>query len=328
MTTSTKGVVLLGASHWHAPRHAEALKKAGIPIVAVHDADAAIAAAWAERTGAAAFGDWADALDGFPQAVPLVLVTHAAAPAVLAGIVERERAFALEKPGTVSARALAPIADAVARRGIATAVPFVNRFSPFWQEAERLGLMQNWDYAHFHTLGGPPRRYIDDGVAWMLDPAVSGGGALRNLGIHGADAARWIAHGQKLAVKDASIASRMHGLKVEDHATARIETESGQTITLAAGYTMAHEAGSDKEMRLLGASASLIERPGRIIITHGAGKTEIAAPNVMVHYDRFASEIAGLMEGRNGLATLDDLCRALELIDAIYAACNGERPII
>lgn len=328
MTGHNKGVIVLGASHWHVPRHVEALMAAGIPIVAVHDTDTAVAGIWAERTGATAFPHWEDALDAFADAIPLVLVNHADAPEVLAGIVARNRAFALEKPGTVSAKALAPIAEAVAQRGIATAVPFVNRFSPFWQKAERLGLVENWDYAHFHTIGGPPQRYLDDGVAWMLDPAISGGGALRNLGIHGADATCRIAGGQKLYVRDAMISTRMHGLNIEDYATARIETEQGQTVTLAAGYAVTHEAGSDKEQCLLGTAGTLIERPGRIVVTTDAGKTEIAAPDVLVHYNRFAGEIAGLMADRDGLATLGDLHRALDLIDAIYAAACGEGPAI
>ena len=328
MTGHSKGVIILGASHWHAPRHVEALVAAGIPIVAVHDTNTEVATSWAEKTGATAFTHWEEALDAFGNAIPLVLVNHADAPDVLAGIVARGRAFALEKPGTVSADALAPIAEAVAQHGIATAVPFVNRFSPFWEEAERLNLIESWDYAHFHTIGGSPQRYLDDGVGWMLDPATSGGGALRNLGIHGADAIWRIARGQKLHVRDATIATRMHGLNIEDYATARIETERGQIVTLSAGYAMTHEAGSDKEQRLLGTAGSLIERPGRIVVTTAAGKTEIAAPNVLVHYNRFAGEIAGLMAGRDGLATLGDLHRALGLIDAIYATARGEEPTI
>ena len=103
------GVVVLGASHWHVPRHVDALVAAGIPIVGAYDADEARAAELAERTGAAVHATATAALDAHPGAVPMVLVEHRFAPEVLAEVVERRRPFVLEKPGTVSAAALAPI---------------------------------------------------------------------------------------------------------------------------------------------------------------------------------------------------------------------------
>ena len=53
-----------------------------------------------------------------------------------------------------------------------------------------VGTFGDLAHATFRIVGGPPARDIADDVPWMLDPAVSGGGALRNLGIRAADAAQ------------------------------------------------------------------------------------------------------------------------------------------
>lgn len=316
------GVIVLGASHWHVPRHVDALVAAGIPVVAAYDADEARAAELARTTGATVCTTAAAALDAHPGAVALVLVEHRSAPDVLSEVVGRRRPFVLEKPGTVSAEALAPILAEVERHRIATAIPFVNRYSTFWDEVERTGVRDAWDYAHFHLLGGPPQRYVDDRVAWMLDPEASGGGALRNLGVHAADAINLLTRGGGAVVRDAALSNRLHGLEVEDYAAARLETAQGQIVTIEAGYAIVHESGSDKELRVLGRDVAIVERPGQVRVTESGVQRTVEAPRVMAHYDRFAGEVAGLFEGRSGLATLADLHAALAVVDEMYAVAR------
>ena len=97
-----------------------------------------------------------------------------------------------------------------AAAGRFVAVPLPNRLGPAMVECARLrdaGRLGRIGHAHFRLVNGPPERYRVDGVAWMLDPALSGGGALRNLGIHGVDCAAALATGALRVVLRASRAA-------------------------------------------------------------------------------------------------------------------------
>ena len=108
-------------------------------------------------------------------------------------------------------------------------------------ELEAEGRLGKLAHGHFRIVNGPPQRYRDDGVGWMLDPAIGGGGALRNLGIHGIDAALSLAQGA-LRVVSASIGNRIHDEPVEDHAHVTLRDEAGTLFTVEAGYTYASMA--------------------------------------------------------------------------------------
>ena len=110
-------------------------------------------------------------------------------------------------------------------------------------------------------MNGPPERYRLDGVPWVLDPAIGGGGALRNLGIHGIDAALALAGGADLAIVSAAIDRRLHGEAVEEYAVVTLRAPDGMIATVEAGYTYASMApGGDFEWRVSARNAYLIDR--------------------------------------------------------------------
>src|SRR5262249_45833043 len=61
-------------------------------------------------------------------------------------------------------------------------------------------------------------RYPAWGSAWMLDPAVAGGGCLRNLGPHGCDLFLYLT-GEEAQVTGAQLSWRALGQQVEDYAS-------------------------------------------------------------------------------------------------------------
>jgi predicted dehydrogenase len=236
---SAPRVAFIGAGHWHAARHLAALRQAGAAVVGVSEHDAAVAERVGRQGECPWFTDAAALLDTTRPDFVFARPRHVDAPAVAADLIERGLPFAIEKPLGLSAAAIEPLVARARARGVFTAVPFINRYSPLWGEVARLrqaGALAPLVHAHVRIINGPPRRYIRDGVGWMLDPALSGGGALRNLGIHAADAVGWLT-GEPVAVVAAAVSRRLYDLPIEEFATALLRTPSGVTATVEAGYT-------------------------------------------------------------------------------------------
>ena len=95
----------------------------------------------------------------------------------------------------------------------------------------------------FHNAYGPDK-------PWCFDPALSGGGALMDLGVHLIDLALWLLGDPAVrAVHGAAFRGgvRERGRVVDDFASARIEVGEGAVIDLAVSWN-AH-AGRDCDIR-------------------------------------------------------------------------------
>lgn len=317
--------ILLGAGHWHAPWHARALHGAGQRVVGF-SGEGGPARRLAGEYGLDLTPDWRTLLAAFPLAVPVVLTRPDETPDVLAALVEGRRPFVLEKPGTVDAAALRPAAEAALRLSVPSLVPLLNRRLDFWNELETLSARQcPWSYAHFRILAGPPARYRRDEVDWVLQPAASGGGALRNLGIHAADAALQLAGGLDLTVETAVVSRRLHGEAVEDFAAATLRLADGRCITIEAGYCMPTETSADKEWRAHGPGWAVSERNGFVEVRDGAGLASRPSQASAAHYAAFGATMADFAAGAPAaLADIADLVRAQHLVDTVYAAARRD----
>lgn len=318
-------VVIIGVGHWHAARHLAALIQAEAHIVGVSDRDPAVAERWAQQIGCPAFSDDAALLDAAHPDFVFALPRHADAPAVAQRIIERDLPFAIEKPLGCRATDIEPLLPALRAKGLFNAVPFINRYSVFWDEVARLRQEGTFDplvHAHFRVVNGPPDRYLRDGVAWMLDPAISGGGALRNLGIHTVDAFLRLA-GEPVEVVAASISHRIYQLPIEEFGTALLRSESGATATIEAGYIHPNRTASDQQWRAAGRGAYLSEAAGTLVIGTEAGVEQRVVPTVADHYARFAGDtLAKLRRGEPPIANVEDCWRAMHVLDQIYAVAG------
>lgn len=329
VSTARLRIAVLGVSHWHAPRYLATLRTLDEEIVGVSDPDPAVVGRVAADLGVPSDTDGLALVERRRPDLVLAMATHAAMPAQTAALLDLGPGLILEKPLGRRAGEVAPLAAAAARLGRYAAVAFINRLNRLWTEYERLraaGRLGPVVHAHFRVVNGPPARYRRDGVAWMLDPAVSGGGALRNLGIHSADALCRLAGDEELTIAGAAVSRRAHGEPVEEFAAAVARTPSGFVGTLEAGYTFASmAAGGDAEARILAANATLIGRDRRLLVrTLDDGGQQVLddEPSDRL-YDRFTAEaIASFRQGRPPLATIQDCWRAMQLLDAIYAAAG------
>jgi predicted dehydrogenase len=158
----------------------------------------------------------------------------------------------------------------------------------------------------------------------MLDPAIAGGGPLRNIGIHGADLLTRLVGDRGISVVAATKTSRVHGEPIEDFVSALARTDDGIVVTLATGYTFSPPKPGDVDIHLGAKGAYLIQRRDALTIYPAEGPPEvIRTPEGFNGYQAiFFDALRRLRAGDPPIATVRDCARANELVDAIYAAAG------
>jgi predicted dehydrogenase len=152
----------------------------------------------------------------------------------------------------------------------------------------------------------------------MLDPAVAGGGCLRNLGSHGFDLFLHLT-GEPARVTAAQLSARVHGQRVEDYASVLLRSSSGVLGTIEIGNTVPY-AGTDGEWKIAGRDAILIlhhDDTLRLITREGE---EISTERPAALYPDCVRDI--LEHWRRGAPppiSVHDLVPVVRLIDEAYA---------
>ncbi len=330
-TRLTLTAVIAGITHWHAPRYVRILRARGVSLLGASDADHGAGQAAAGRFGIPFEADTSGLLAKTRPDFAMLLPRHDLATREIATVAARGVAMLVEKPMGRNRREAAESAAAVRRAGVFASVCLPNRHLGIWAAYGALvadGALGTLLHAHFRTINGPPSRYIDYGVPWMLEPEISGGGALRNLGIHGADAICSLAAGRPLALAGARTANAGHGGRSEDFAAAVCATDDGFIATLEAGYTYANQQeGGDYEWRIAATGAYLRECNGRLAVhRRGAPIEEHEVPTPHLAYELMVNAALDAFEaGATPPATVEDCVRAVELQDRIYAAAATAR---
>ncbi|WP_163272148.1 Gfo/Idh/MocA family protein [Chelativorans alearense] len=316
-------VGLIGVGHWHAHMHAKAAVSAGAQLGTVWDADRQVAESFAAQYGISASNE-PQAVIGHSSLVVIMgrpdSVPPLAEMAIAAGV-----PVILEKPAAPDSAALAALARSASSAGVFVAVPLPNRLGPAMREYHRLATEARAGpiaHAHFRIINGPPQRYRDDGVAWMLDFAVSGGGALRNLGIHGIDCALSLAEGP-VQIVCAQIGKSIHREEdVEDYALIVLVDANGAVFTIEAGYTFASMLpGGDFEWRIATANAYFIDHGDAALAVTLDDRCREPLPPLppSERYTAFMIDtINRLAAGAPPLVGISDYARAMDLIDRAY----------
>jgi predicted dehydrogenase len=316
-------LAVIGAGHWHAPRHIESFLAAGATIAGVTADEPGVASRWAARLGCTAYEGHEELLDHAQVDLVLAMPRHRDAPAVLAELTRRRLPFVIEKPPAVDAPTLLPYVLAVEEQRQFAAVPFINRYGEFWNRLRGLrarNLLAPATVARFRIVNGPPGRYVADGVSWVLDPAISGGGAMRNLGTHTVDAFLSLAEGE-VEVAGSAVTHRQHRLAVEEHAVAVLRDQTGLIGVVEAGYSRPDDDGTDQEWCVAGPGVYLTETHDSVEIVEAGHSERHASPTVMQRYRLFAEDVLhALTRGAPPPIPLRDSWRVLDVIDRVYAA--------
>jgi predicted dehydrogenase len=321
-------IALFGTSHWHAEMHLDAALAAGASVVGVWDENHAHAAEFGEKHGLPALASMSEGVALAPDLV--VLLGHPSTlPAQARALIEADIPLIVEKPAASDTATIGALAELARSRGGFVGVPLPNRFGPVFDAYRKLGnegRAGKLAYASFRLVNGPPERYRQDAVGWLLDPAIGGGGALRNLGIHGVDAVLSMAEGPVTLVS-ANVANRIHAEAVDDHALLVLTDAAGTLFTVEAGYTYASMApGGEFEWRIVTANATLVDRgDNAVCITlDDAGRRALPPEPTATRYRLFMRDtLERLRDGRPPAITLDDYLAAMTLIDAAYAKAGS-----
>lgn len=249
-------VGLIGAGNI-SDTHARAIGEiAGASLTAVHSPTRANAERLASRHNAAAY----DALDAFLEHRPMEMVIVGSPSGLHAdhGIAAARRGLhvLVEKPIDVTTkRADALIAEA-AGAGVTLGVIFQDRMKPdivqlkALVDAGRLGtpILATASVKWYR----PPSYYQNS--RWRGTPALDGGGALMNQGVHTVDLLLWL-FGPVRRVSG-RIATRLHAIDVEDTAVAVLEFANGAVATIEA--TTAAFPGYPRRLELTGSTGTAI----------------------------------------------------------------------
>jgi myo-inositol 2-dehydrogenase / D-chiro-inositol 1-dehydrogenase len=337
-------VGILGFAHYHANFWSEVFRDSPLAdFVGVWDHEGSRGSAAAEKYGVPFWPDLTLLLNECDAvAVTSETVHHAA---LIEQAAARGRHVLCEKPLAATLEECDRIAQAAARSGITFMQSFPKRFDPVNHELRRMiregELGRIWlvrvRHGHFHGLEPDFIRQ------WYMDPALSGGGALLDEGVHAADLLRWLL-GEPESVT-ATISSAALGLAVEDAAVAVYRFPDGALGELTTGSAFT-AADNSVEVYGTGGSAILsgVDLASRDLTQEGflkvcrRGQPErrwSVSPIVPrfktggFHQQNALHFLEALALGMAPPVTLEDGRRAVGMIVAAYAAARtGQRTLV
>jgi predicted dehydrogenase len=298
-----------GVAHWHFSVDAQYLalvRASGAEIVGLSDDDAG------------------ELVGRFRPDLVIALPRPDRAPEQVGRLLDRGVPLFVEKPLGLRAADVWPLVERAERGWVTVALP--QRYQPIWTKLDELregGRLGTLGHVGVRGINGPPWRYRAYGVPWMLDPAVAGGGPLRNIGIHLTDALVQLMAADSLRVVGAARMNRMHGEPIEDFIAAIFRTPDDVTATLETGYSFAPPKPGDSEMRIAATGAYLIQRREGLTVFPAEGEPEhIPASGQLLYEELFFDALGRLRRGQPPIATVRDCALANELIDRIYEAAG------
>jgi predicted dehydrogenase len=319
-------IAAIGVGHWHSLYDAAYLatlaRTAGVELAGLQDNDAALAADRAANLGSPpVFTEWRRMLDEVRPDFVLVLGRHCDMAAVASALLDEGLPFLVEKPAGVNAREVQSLAEKSSMRQTFAGVPLFQRFHPFVAHARRMiaqGVFGPLSHFYFRSNRPTSARYVAWGAPWMLDPAIAGGGSLRNVGLHGLDLFLHLT-GEDSTVTGAQLSSRALGKPVEDYASVLLRSTSGVLGTIEVGNTYPGK-GADAEWKLAGRDAMLVLRDGTITCATARGEEVLdAETSEPLPALALKDALARWQRGEPPAVSLQDCCRAMKLADEAYA---------
>ena len=317
-------IAFVGVAHWHAPIYRDCLSRLDAEVVGASDLDATAGREAAENLAIPFSADAADMLARCRPDFVFVTPRHDRALEEIAPVLDRRLPFLVEKPMGVDGRVAAEVARRAEEAGAWAAPALPNRLLEIWDRVARLsgeGRLGTVMHASFRLINGPPGRYRDlHRVPWMLDPAIGGGGALRNLGMHGADAILHLAGGATPRIDAACTTTHGYRERVDEYATATMVLPGGTAVQMEAGYSWAAPTGGDFEWRIAATGAYLQQVKGRLVVRMADGaveELETVQPSYQPMVERVLADFAA---GRPPFAKLAECAAATALCDRVYEA--------
>ena len=316
-------IAILEISHWHVPLYLPAFTALGIVPVAVSDEQPGYAERFAGQfSGCTPYVDYVELLEKEKPDFVFAFGRYRLQPEIATALLERRIPFVIEKPLGTDASQFERLIRLAQENDVFVAIPLTNRAAPFSQAVMELranGRMGQIRHAHFRYAGGPVQRYVDSGCPWMLNAEESGGGALRNLGVHYADLFSWFTGSREARVGSAHLRRITPGIPVEEYANVSFCGDDDAFATVEVAYTYPADA-ADVVWNVSDGTTYVTYRDGATRIITEEGIEERGGHSVPGLYQDFVKNtLHAYREGKAPLATIEDMHRAMVLVDACYA---------
>jgi predicted dehydrogenase len=318
-------VAAVGVGHWHALNDAAYLRHLvampDVQLVAIQDSDAGLVTRRAVEVGnPPTFTDYRKMLATTRPDFVLALGRHRQMAAIAHDLLDEGYPFLMEKPMGINASEVEAVAAKAAKLNAFVAVPLAQRYGAFAVRARELlaaGSFGPLSHIYVRINRPGPARYQAWDCAWMLDPAESGGGCLRNLGSHGLDMFLHLT-GEEVHVTGAQLSRRSHDYPVEDYASVMLRSASGILGTVEVGNGFPRD-GTDGEWKIAGRDAILTMKDGILKLATAEGDKILTGHDITAPY--FTAVRDALDHWRQGAASpigVQDCLRAVRLIDQAY----------
>lgn len=346
-TGKTYGVVVVGVGNISAA-HIFAVE--GLPnakLIGVVGRTAERAEKLADKHGVLAFGSLEEAV-AHPDVDIVSICTPSGAhlePALTA--IAAGKHIVVEKPIEVTVERARRLIEAAEAAGVAVGAIFMSRFAPanaFAKRAIEEGRLGRLLQVDGYVKWWRDQAYYDSG-AWRGTIALDGGGALMNQGIHQVDVLQWLA-GPVAEVFAYAGTLNHERLEVEDTLVGVLRYENGALGQLATATSL--WPGSPRSLQVHGTEGSLkieddmlvdwrtrsggdAERAELLAEYGGTGQGGSSDPmaisfeNHLLQYQDF---LAALDSGRPPAIDGREGIRAVELVEAFYAAARSGKPVV
>ena len=304
----------------------DALGRSVVDVVAFQSRRTTTAEAARDQWGSGeVVADWRDVLtrddvDAVDICAPNALHAELAVAAFEAG-----KHVLVEKPvATTVADADAMIA-AAERAGVVLMAAHNLRFAPPYAAAAaavadgRIGEVTGVRVAMGH---GGPEGWTRD-AAWFRDPALSGGGALLDLGIHVADLLRAVT-GDEVAEVSAFLRRPSPGA-VEESATVALSLRGGGVGHLAASWAVRGTA--DHQLLVHGTEGTLTVERGQAVVRVASGGDKVVLEAPSPAPDLLANFVAVCRGQAAAVVQPGDGRDALAIIEAAYRSAAEGRAV-
>ena len=318
-------IAAIEVSHWHSLWDAAYLRHlAGMPdvqLVGLQDPSPAVVTKRAEALGnPPVFTEYRKMLAETRPDFVIALGRHSSMAGVAHHLLDHGYPFLMEKPMGVNAEEVRRVAEKAAAKNAFVAVPLTQRYQPFVARGRQLlaeGRLGPVSHIYVRQNRPTSARYPAWDAPWMLDPAVAGGGCLRNLGPHGLDLFLFLT-GEEAQVTAAQLSWRALGQPVEDYASVLVRSASGILGTIEVGNTFPRD-GTDGEWKIAGRDAILILIGGTMrLITASGEETMPGQPREPLALTALRDALDHWRRGAAPPISVHDCARVVRLIDQAY----------
>jgi predicted dehydrogenase len=251
----------------------------------------------------------------------VALGRHRQMAAIANDLLDAGYPFLMEKPMGINAVEVEALAAKAAQLKAFVAVPLAQRYAPFALRARELlaaGRFGPLSHIYVRINRPSPGRYQGWDCAWMLDPAESGGGCLRNLGPHGLDMFLYLT-GEEAQVTGAQVSRRAHERAVEDYASVLLRSASGVLGTVEVGNGFPRD-GTDGEWKIAGRDAILTMKDDIMKLATAEGDESFPGTSVTrPYFTTLRDVLEHWQRGAPPPVSVHDCARAVRLIDQAYA---------